>query len=128
MIDPKTLEDMASFGVTVLGTYRQLPLFVDESQYENPDGTFSYYVPPGAVLVAATGLQSKIAYAAVAQLSELDNGAMDVLEGARIPQLWWEKGEETRMFRLAARPIPVPADTTSWTVLQAIQNQGGKRK
>jgi hypothetical protein len=45
---------MASFGITALGTYRQLPLFLDQAQYENPDGTFSYYIPPGAVLVAAT--------------------------------------------------------------------------
>jgi major capsid protein E len=119
VIDPKTLQDMANFGVTALGTYRQLPLFVDEAQYENPDGTFSYYVPPGAVLVAAAALQSKIAYAAVAQIDETET-YMQPFEGARIPQIWFSKGEETRMFRLAARPIPVPADTTSWTVLQAI--------
>jgi hypothetical protein len=85
---------------------------VDETQYENPDGTFSYYVPPGAVLVAATALQSKIAYAAIAQIDENET-VMLPYEGARIPQIWFEKGEETRMFRLAARPIPVPADTTS---------------
>jgi hypothetical protein len=49
IIDPKTLEDMASFAVTVLGTYRQLPLYIDEAQYEDLDGSFKYYVPPGAV-------------------------------------------------------------------------------
>ena len=92
---------------------------MDEAQYQDESGNFQYYVPPGMVLVAATAIQSKLAYAAVAQIDENET-SMIPYEGARIPQIWFEKGEETRMFRLAARPIPVPADTTSWTVLQAI--------
>jgi hypothetical protein len=71
------------------------------------------------VLVAATAVQSKIAYAAVAQIDETQT-YMQPFEGARIPAIWFEPGDDVRMFRLSARPIPVPSDTTSWTVLQAI--------
>jgi major capsid protein E len=41
VLDPKTLQDLSNFGVTALGTYRQLPLFVDEAQYQDESGTSS---------------------------------------------------------------------------------------
>lgn len=72
--------------MAALGTYRQLPLFVDEAQYQDESGNFQYYVPPGMVLVAATAIQSKIAYAAVAQIDETES-YMQPFEGARIPQV-----------------------------------------
>jgi hypothetical protein len=52
-------------GVTALGTWRGIPLYASEEQYEDSDETMKYYVPPKEVLVAASGIQSTMAYAAV---------------------------------------------------------------
>ena len=40
-------------------------------------------------MILATALQSKIAYAAIAQIDE-DETAMLPFEGARIPQVWYD--------------------------------------
>jgi Phage major capsid protein E len=107
-------------GVTALGTWRGIPLYASEEQYEDSDGTMKYYVPPKEVLVAASGIQSTMAYAAVAQVNSEGTG-MEPIEGRRIPLVFWDtSGEDYRRFRLSSRPIPVPANTSSWTVLQVL--------
>ena len=73
-------------------------------------------VPPDKVLVAASGLQGTLAYAGIVQVDEDANG-MQSYEGARIPLVYYEKGYDFRKVRLSTRPIPIPADTQSWTVL-----------
>jgi hypothetical protein len=107
-------------GVTALGTWRGIPLYASEEQYEDAAGTMKYYVPPKEVLVAASGIQSTMAYVAVAQVNS-DGTGMEPIEGRRIPLVYWDtSGEDYRRFRLSSRPIPVPANTSSWTVLQVL--------
>jgi Phage major capsid protein E len=110
---------LSEYGVTLLGNYRGLPLFASESQYTDANGVSQYYVPPDKVLVAASGLQGTLAYAGVVQVSEHES-SMNALEGARIPLVFYEKGYDFRKVRLSSRPIPIPADTQSWTVLDVI--------
>ena len=76
-------------------------------------------VPPDKVLVAATGLQGTLAYAGIVQVDEGEN-SMHPYEGTRIPLVYYEKGYDFRKVRLSSRPIPIPADTQSWTVLDVI--------
>jgi hypothetical protein len=91
-------------GVTALGTWRGIPLYASEEQYEDSDGTMKYYVPPKEVLVAASGIQSTMAYAAVAQVNSEGTG-MEPIEGRRIPLVFWDtSGEDYRRFRLSSRP------------------------
>ena len=59
LLNPAT----ATVGVTALGTWRGIPLYASEEQYEDTDGSLKYYVPPKDVLVAASGIQSAMAYA-----------------------------------------------------------------
>ena len=93
-------------------------LYVSEEQYEDTDGTMKYYVPEKEVLVAATGIQNVMAYAGVAQASD---GGMQVYEGRRIPLVYWDpSGEDYRRLRLSSRPIPIPGNVDSWTVLQVL--------
>ena len=61
-------------GVTALGTLRGIPLYVSEEQYEDQDGSMKFYCPPDQVLVAASGVQSSMCYAA-AQLKP-DSGIL----------------------------------------------------
>ena len=87
-----------------------------ESQYTDVDGTSKYFVPADKVLVAASGLQGTLAYAGIVQVDEDGNG-MQPYEATRLPLVYYEKGYDFRKVRLSSRPIPIPADTQSWTVL-----------
>ena len=118
-IQPGTLTaEFEQFGVVLLGNWRGIPLYVSEEQYEDTDGTMQYYVPEKEVLVAATGIQNVMAYAGVAQASD---GGMQVYEGRRIPLVYWDpSGEDYRRLRLSSRPIPIPGNVDSWTVMQVL--------
>jgi major capsid protein E len=118
-IQPKLLEEMTNFGVTILGTYRQIPLYCDEATYLDEANVTQPYVPPDKVLVAATGLQNKMCYAAVAQVNDDETG-MGVFEGVRIPQVYYPADEDARYLRLSSRPVPCPSNIQSWTVLDAV--------
>ena len=98
-------EDIKQFGVTILGTYRGIPIYVDEGQYQDANDVLQYYVPPGEVLIAADAAQNTLAFAAVAQVSE-DESGMQPIAGTRIPYVFWLKEEEVRFLRLSARPVP----------------------
>jgi hypothetical protein len=124
VLDPRYSEEAREWGVTILGTWRQLPLYISESVYEAVDGSINYYMPPNVVLVAATGLQNKMAYAGVSQAFE-DASGMGLFEGSRIPQVYVDPGSDTRYFRLASRPVPVPHTLDSWTVLTVCPLQSG---
>ena len=45
---------------------------------------------------------------------------MHPYEGTRVPLVYYEKGYDFRKVRLSSRPIPIPADTQSWTVLDVL--------
>ena len=112
--------DFEQFGVVLLGTWRRVPLYVSEEQYEDSDGSMKYSVPEKEVLVAATGIQNVMAYAGISQTSD-DATGMQVYEGRRIPLVYWDpSGEDYRRLRLSSRPIPIPGNVDSWTVLQVL--------
>jgi hypothetical protein len=120
-IQPGTLtSELAAYGVVSIGTWRGLTLYVSEEQYEKTDGTMAYFVPPKEVLVAATSVQGTMAYAGIAQANDDGNG-MQVYAGRRVPLVYWDQsGEDYRRLRLSSRPIPIPGNTDSWTVLQVL--------
>jgi hypothetical protein len=112
--------ELAEFGVTLLGQYRGVSLYVSETQFTDLDGSKKYYVPPDTVLVAASGVQGTLSFAGVVQVDN-DETRMEALEGTRIPLVWYEKGEDYRKLRLSSRPAPVPAaGVTSWTLLKPV--------
>ena len=52
VLDPKMLE----YGVVQLGTWRGIPLFVDEAEYEDFDGSMKDYVPRNDVLIVCSAV------------------------------------------------------------------------
>ena len=118
-LQPQYLEEISNYGVTILGTYRQIPLYCDEATYLDSANVAQPYVPPGKVLVASTGLQNKMCYAAVAQVRD-DESGMGVFEGARVPQVYFPADEDCRYLRISSRPVPCPSNIQSWTVLDVI--------
>jgi hypothetical protein len=112
--------EFEQFGIVLLGNWRGIPLYVSEEQYEDNTGAMKYYVPPKEVLVASTGIQGVMAYAGVSQVSD-DGHGMQVFAGRRIPLVYWDtSGEDYRRLRLSSRPIPIPGNTDSWTVMQVL--------
>jgi hypothetical protein len=115
VIDPK----FTSWGVINLGTWRGIPLVVDETTYEDAAGATQTYIPAGYVLVAASALQGTMAYGGVAVVDDGEK-AMRVVAGKRVPTVARESLEDYRKVRITSRPVPVPADLTSWTIMKVI--------
>jgi hypothetical protein len=109
----------SEWGVINLGTFRGTPLTVDETTYEDVDGSIKPFIPPGFVLVAASALQGTMAYGGVALVLD-DERSMRVVAGRRVPTVVREALEDFRKLRVAARPVPVPADLSSWTIMKVI--------
>jgi Phage major capsid protein E len=108
-----------SWGVQSLGTYRGLPLYVYEAEYEDSDGSLKSFVPADCLLVASSALAGCVAYAGIPQVSE-DERTIDVYEGKRIPLIAYESMEDIRKFRLSSRPVPVPQNLSAWTILDVL--------
>lgn len=103
--------------MTVLGQFRGVPLYADEQVYENSAGAQVPFCDPKCVLIAASGSQNSMGYAGVPQA---EDNSMTVYEGRRIPLVHFDKGEDYRRLRLSSRPIPIPSNTASWTILQVL--------
>jgi hypothetical protein len=114
-IEPKLLEEIALYGVSILGTYRNLPIYTHEALYVDHSGAQVPFVPPKMALVACNNPMNRLCFAGIRQTNEGETG-FDVLEGPRIPCVWMEKGEDVRYYRVSSRPVPVPNNTKSWTV------------
>jgi Phage major capsid protein E len=66
VISPKLL----TWGVTVLGQWRGIPLYADEQTYEDATGAQVPFCDPKCVLIAAIGSQNTMAYAGVPQAED----------------------------------------------------------
>ena len=107
------------WGVINLGTWRGVPLTIDETTYVDAAGATKTYIPPGYVLVAASALQGTMSYGGIAVVAD-DEKRMDVVSGKRVPTVVREALEDFRKLRVASRPVPVPADMSSWTIMKVI--------
>ena len=71
------------------------------------------------MLVAATSLAGCFSYAGVPHV-DADERSLQVYEGARVPLIAYENMEDIRKFRLSSRPVPVPQNLSSWTILDVL--------
>ena len=114
-LDPKTVE----WGVTLLGSYRGLPIYVNETQYVDANGAMKPYVPVDNVLIAASSLAGTMAYAGIAQVDAAES-SLNVYAGRRVPLIAYESLEDYRKFRLSSRPVPVPQNLAAWSLLDVL--------
>ena len=102
-----------------LGTYRGLPFYVYDAEYQDSDGTMKPFVPVDKVLVAASSLGGNFSYAGIAQVNDGET-TLSVYEGKRVPSIAHEVFEDIRKFRLSSRPVPVPQNLSAWTILDVL--------
>ena len=107
------------WGIQSLGTYRGIPLFVYEAEYQNSAGAMTPYVPADCVLVAASSLGGTMAYAGIAQVDQTES-SLNVFAGRRVPIVAFEALEDYRKFRLSSRPVPVPQNLAAWSILDVV--------
>ena len=108
-----------NWGVQSLGTYRGVPLYVNESEYQDKDDAMKPFVPVDCVLIASSASAGAFAYAGVPQVDQ-DERTIRVYEGPRIPMISYENFEDIRKFRLSSRPVPVPQNLSAWTILDVL--------
>ena len=111
--------EMISWGMTSLGNYRALPLYICEATYEDKNGAHMPYLDSKSVLVACTQTSGRMAYAGVGQTND-DETNLEVFKGRRIPHLWFPDDSDMRKLRLASRPCPIPPAPENWTVLKVL--------
>lgn len=94
-------------------------LHVYEAEYEDSDGAMKPFVPPDVVLIGSSAAAGCFAYAGVPQVDQ-DERSIRVYEGKRIPLVSCENFEDIRKFRLSSRPVPVPQNLGSWSILDVL--------
>jgi hypothetical protein len=115
LITPK----MIDWGVTTLGTFRGIPLYIYEATFEDRNGNAMYYLDPETVLVACSQNKGRLAFAGIAQVNDSETN-LTVIAGKRVPLIWFPEDSDVRKLRLASRPCPISPDPSNWTIMKVV--------
>ncbi|MEK5528503.1 major capsid protein [Viridibacillus sp. FSL R5-0468] len=116
-------------GVTYLGRLNGLNLDIYEyneyylDDFTNPSSPENKpLVPAGKVLIGSTEAQNTMAYAAITLLKETPDGKgmYETYEATRVPDQWIERNPSRQMIQVNSKPLPVPNEIDSWSVLQVL--------
>jgi Phage major capsid protein E len=77
------------------------------------------YVPRDRVLIGSTNVKNRIAYGQVTQIEQSD-GRFHTYSMDRVPKIECNVNKNFYMYTMTARPVPIPIDMMSWTVLTGI--------
>ena len=77
------------------------------------------YVPPGKVLIGSSNVKNRLAYAQVTQIEQGD-GRFHTYSLDRVPKMEANVNKNFYMMTMTSRPIPLPIDMMSWTVLTGV--------
>jgi hypothetical protein len=87
--------------------------------YMGPDGNIHRLVPDDKVLVASSDVRNRIVYAMVTQIEQAD-GNWHSYSAERVPKVEVNVNKNFWMYTLTSRPVPIPTDLMSWTVLENV--------
>jgi major capsid protein E len=82
-------------------------------------GVITPIVPPGKVLLASSTVRNRIAYGLVTQIEQSD-GQFHSYSLDRVPKVECNVNKNFYMYTLTARPVPIPIDMMSWSVLEGV--------
>jgi len=117
ILNPHALEDEPA--VYLLGDYRGVPVYVNETSYTDRDGVTQPYFPPDTLLVGSTKQAGLMAFAACYQTEPGSNTA-EAVPGKYVPQYWVDHAQDTRRFRMSSRGLPCLHDAQSYVIARAI--------
>ena len=115
-LDPKTLQELAGFGVVSLGTYWGMELLSYTGMFES-GGLMHYYQPPNSVIVGSRAVQNRFCYGQIVQTEDASSTsegwghAVGTYQLPRVPQYVTDQGTDQLLFRLWSRPLAVPVNT-----------------
>jgi hypothetical protein len=75
------------------------------------------YVPAGTVLIGSRSIANRMWYALVTQIEQTD-GNFHSYSTDRVPKIECNVNKNFYMHTMTSRPVPVPVDLLSWTVLK----------
>lgn len=81
-----------------------------------PAGVVTPYVPKGSVLIGSSNVKNRIIYGQVTQIEQEDGQFHSYLLD-RVPKIECNVNKNLYMYTITSRPVPVPLDLLSWTVL-----------
>lgn len=109
---PAGVQQAPSFSYPVIGNIVYSGTYVKAS-------TAVPYVPPGCVLVGSTNIRNRLVYGLVTQI-EQDDGQFHSYSMDRVPKVECNVNKNFYMVTYTARPVPVPVDLMSWTILKGV--------
>lgn len=104
-----------------LDLYEYNEMYLDDfTDPENPEQ--KPLVPKGKVLVGSTTAENTMAYAAITIVEETSDGKGKwvTYQGDRVPEQWIERRPTRQMLQVNSKPLPVPNEIDSWSVLQVL--------
>jgi hypothetical protein len=100
-------------------TYPVMENYIYSGHYQQADGTNTELVPPDKVLIGSPDVKNRLIYAIVLQIEQSD-GMWHSYMSDRVPKVEANVNKNFYMYTLTARPVPVPIDLLSWTVLTGV--------
>jgi hypothetical protein len=82
-------------------------------------GVAKPYVPPNKVLIGSSDVRNRIIYALVTQIEQSD-GEFHSYSSDRVPKVECNVNKNLYMYTITSRPVPMPQDLLSWTVLDGV--------
>lgn len=77
------------------------------------------YIPEDKVLIGSSDVRNRIIYALVTQIEQSD-GEFHSYSSDRVPKVECNVNKNLYMFTMTSRPVPMPLDLLSWTVLDGV--------
>ncbi|HXB10672.1 MAG TPA: major capsid protein [Bacteroidia bacterium] len=87
--------------------------------WNSATGRNEYLVPPDRVLIGSSDVKNRLVYAIVIQIEQADNKWHSYMAD-RVPKVEANVNKNFYMYTTTARPVPLPIDLLSWTVLTGV--------
>lgn len=102
--------------VSYKGNFGDVDIWVYMGSYEAADGTKSYFMPEGHILMFHSAYQEVLAYGAIQDDDAMDEG---VDQAMRFPKVWKEGGDPAKTYvKTDAAPLPVLTDPDAVVVVK----------
>lgn len=99
-------------------TYPVMENYIYAGTYTK-NGVVTQLVPNGGVLIGSSNVKNRLVYGIVTQIEQAD-GQWHQYMSDRVPKVECNVNKNFYMYTLTARPVPIPLDLLSWTVLTGV--------